>query len=286
MEAMTQLNYAYRQRAQQDATRARYEYGRDATRTQAAEARLERNSETLRQLNLHRQLSALEEVEPEADGAVFSGRVSTTDGSGQAGMVIELTRADGSDLGLRATTDAAGHYSFMLDAATAKRLSGEKRGVYIKVSDADGQVLSRDKAPQTVNAGQTVRLQTTIATPVVPASALTLGSVVYRAPVAGKTDPIKSTPLENVKDIGPKTAARYRAAGIADMETLTRAPASKLAEAAGLDKRVVEAETRDTKTDAPRRTRVKVGDGGQGGKAGAARTAGPASAGKGRKPKK
>lgn len=290
MEAMTQLNYAYRQRTQQEAVRMQATYGTEATRTQAMAIRLKRNGDTLDQLKLHGQLSRVEDIAPEAGGAVFSGRVNSSDGSGQAGLSVELTRADGSSLDLRATTDAMGHYAFVLDAATAKRLSAEKQGVHVKFSDAVGQVLSREKAPQGIVAGRTVRIQTTVAAPIVPASALTLGSVVYRAPVAGSMDPIKSTPLENVKGIGPKTAARYRAAGIADMETLTRAPASKLAEAAGLDKRVVEAETHRTTADVPRRKRVKSGENTQDdavgrGKAGAAGT-GRTGVGKGKKPTK
>ena len=76
-----------------------------------------------------------------------------------------------------------------------------------------------------------------------------------------------------MKGIGPKTAAKYRAAGIADMETLTRAPASKLAEVAGLDKKVVEAETAKpvakaagtTETKPATRARAKGKPAGKGG---------------------
>ena len=44
-----------------------------------------------------------------------------------------------------------------------------------------------------------------------------------------------STPLERVKGIGPKTAAKLRAAGIPDLETLLGTPGDRLVELAGFD---------------------------------------------------
>src|SRR5262249_14253917 len=56
------------------------------------------------------------------------------------------------------------------------------------------------------------------------------------------TPPTTSTPLENIKGIGPKTADRLRAAGIADVEAYVRTPAQKLVDIAGFDAHVLHRE--------------------------------------------
>ncbi|HEX2854235.1 MAG TPA: helix-hairpin-helix domain-containing protein [Opitutaceae bacterium] len=50
-----------------------------------------------------------------------------------------------------------------------------------------------------------------------------------------------STPLENIKGVGPKTAAKLRATGIKDVEALKETKTEKLIEFAGTDKKVTEA---------------------------------------------
>ena len=73
------------------------------------------------------------------------------------------------------------------------------------------------------------------------------GVVVFREPPPGTTGgddtpPTTSTPLENIKGIGPKTADRLRAAGIADVEAYVRTPAQKLVDIAGFDAHVLHRE--------------------------------------------
>ena len=240
MKSVQTTQLAARQSAKKEAARLDQTQGADSTRAQAMTQRLARNSASLAQLKLQTELAGIRETEAPASGAAVDGRVADAAGRGQAGLEVELVGADGASLGIKTRTDASGYYGFALDAATAKRLAAEK-DVRVRVKDGQGQALAED--PVRVDAGASQRLAQTVATPMVPVSARALGSVIYRAPEAAALDPVKSTPLENVKGIGPKTAAKYRAAGIADMETLTRAPASKLAEVAGLDKKVVEAET-------------------------------------------
>ncbi len=234
------FQYAARQDSKKQAAYIVQTRGADSAQARTMETRLARNAESLKQFRVQTQLAAIQEAEAAADGAVLDGRVADAAGRGREGLEVALVRADGSALGVTGKTDAAGHYVLELDAATTKRLA-EEQGVQVRVTGSDGQVLAQGKT--TIATGSTTRLAQTLADPVVPLSARTLGSVIYTAPVGGQEGSVKSTPLENVKGIGPKTAGKYRAAGIADMETLTRAPASKLAEVVGLDKRVVEAET-------------------------------------------
>lgn len=254
MKGVQSLQYASRKNTKKEAVRIDQTYGADSNQAKTMARRLDGNAATLAQFQVQTQLASIQERTVAADGAVFDGRVADPAGRGKEGLNVELVRADGSSLGVTTKTDAAGHYSVAMDAETTQRLEAETGGVFVKVSSPEGTLLTQDKTARTVAAGETLRAAVAVESTVVPVSARTLGSVIYRAPVAGQGGAIKSTPLENVKGIGPKTADKYRAAGIGDMETLTRAPASKLAEVAGLDKRVVEAET----TRTPERGAVPV----------------------------
>lgn len=59
-----------------------------------------------------------------------------------------------------------------------------------------------------------------------------------------------STPLENIKGVGPKTAAKIRATGIKDIEALKATKTEKLIEFAGTDKKVIRTAAKKRSTGA------------------------------------
>ena len=237
------VSAAYRYTAQREAVRVTDAYGSDSTQAQAAQVRLARNAAALEQLRVQAELVAIQEIEPPADGTVLDGRVTDPAYRGKPDLTVELTRADGTSLGFAAKTDASGYFAVALDAEQIKALAKEQ-GVYLRVSDAQGQVLQQTKEPLAVAAGAPVRAEVVLPTKVVPRSVLAGGTVIFSRAGAGVAR--TSTPLENVRGIGPKTAAKLRAAGIPDVETLARTEASKLVEIAGFDARMVQAEAQKT----------------------------------------
>jgi predicted flap endonuclease-1-like 5' DNA nuclease len=56
--------------------------------------------------------------------------------------------------------------------------------------------------------------------------------------------PTTSTPLEDIRGVGPKRAEKLRAAGIPDLEAFLRTDSAKLVEIAGLDADVAKEDAR------------------------------------------
>lgn len=74
----------------------------------------------------------------------------------------------------------------------------------------------------------------------------------------GTPSPQTSTPLENIKGVGPKTAAKLRSTGIKDIEALKETDTKTLIELAGTDKKVTPPKTKPlAPTTARRKKRTK-----------------------------
>jgi hypothetical protein len=154
MKGITDLNVAYRQSAQQEAYRVQQRYGSDSPRARRMQAQLRRNGESLAQLKIQTGLTAMKEKKTNIDA--LEGRVADQQGKGQAGLVVELVRADGSSLFITANTDADGSYTIPLSTKTKQRLQDEREGVFVKVLSNDGKTLLQDK--------QAIRVGTRIVT--------------------------------------------------------------------------------------------------------------------------
>jgi hypothetical protein len=222
-------------------------YGSDSTRAQAAKNRLNHNAASLDQLRLHSELASIEEPEVPDNGTILDGRVTDAGSRGKAGLTVEFVRADGTSLGIVTKTDGSGYFAVPVDAEQTDALAREK-GVYLKVSDAQGQVLQQTQEAMKAAGGTPLRAEVVLTKVLVPRSALAAGTVVF----TGTSNVRTSTPLENVRGIGKVTADRLRAAGIKDVETLARTEASKLVEIAGFDARVVKSEAEAVLGSTPR----------------------------------
>jgi hypothetical protein len=239
------LSSQYRYAQSVEAARLSKQLGSDDPRVVQMQARLERTDAGLQQLGVETQLASIVEAPVPDNGAMVDGRVTDPAAQGRGALTVELTRRDGTSLGVTATTDATGYYSMPLDAAQAKSLAGE-RAVYVQVKAANGTVLQRSDAPIEIAADAAVHAPVILPIKPVPQADLVRGTVVFREPSSsqggppgGDGPPTTSTPLENIKGIGPKTANRLRAAGIADIESLLRTPTAKLVEIAGFDAHAV-----------------------------------------------
>jgi hypothetical protein len=167
---------------------------------------------------------------------------------GKEDVIVELVRADDTPVGVTARTTSAGYFAVQLDQEQAEALAAERQ-LFLRVKDAQGNVLHRDTQPLTISATQPTRATAVIANKVVPADVLARGQVIFRKPV-GATLPGRATPLESVKGIGPATASRLRAAGIPDVATLLRTPGARLVEIAGFDAEVMRTHAREAQRKA------------------------------------
>ena len=73
-----------------------------------------------------------------------------------------------------------------------------------------------------------------------PSEALNKGTVIFNRSLSARVG--QSTPLENVKGIGPVMASQLRQAGIPDLETLLRTPGERLVQITGFDIEIVRKE--------------------------------------------
>jgi len=200
----------------------------------------ERAARIVAELGRQADLAAIREAAAPDGGFVVDGRLVDERGAGRAGLTVELLGRNGRSLNLAATTDAAGYYAVTVDAEQAEAVRRQGT-VTARVLDAQGSVLKRLDEPLAVAEGTPERRAATIERERPTRAATLEGRVIF---VGERGAGTASTPLENVRGIGPKTAARLRAEGIADVEALLRTPVSRLVGIAGFDADVVRREAR------------------------------------------
>jgi predicted flap endonuclease-1-like 5' DNA nuclease len=233
----------YRMAYQQETIRLERELSADDPRVLTARARLDRSAAAVRQLAVEAELATINEPATPESGTVFDGRIMDPEFRGRPNLTVELVRADDERVGVAARTDAAGYYAVPLDAERTASLAEEKE-LFVRVTDEQGTVLHRSAQPVSIAAETPLRTAVTIGREPVPQEAFVSPVVLYRrAEPAAESG--RSTPLEHVKGIGPKTAARLRDAGIPDVEALLRTSGERLVEIAGFDADVVRRAARE-----------------------------------------
>jgi hypothetical protein len=90
-----------------------------------------------------------------------------------------------------------------------------------------------------------------------PAAAMAASRLVAQKPVPPAPRDRTSTPLENIKGVGPKTAAKLRATGIKDVEALRKTKTEKLIAFAGTDKKVIKAAKAKSRAKTKSRAKAK-----------------------------
>ncbi len=262
----------------QEAARMEAKYGENHSYVRVLDEQAEARRAAVKQLNIQTEAAQIKVAPaPAAAEAVVDGRVvDPASQRGQSGVTVELVRGERESIA-KAETDAQGYYSFKLDEKQAAALSQEKQ-LHTRVLDAKGKELARAEKSIAVKPGTIARNNIPLAikpvsftkttgpkvtvftaakaptdhsapAPVIPRPPVATPPVRAAAPVtAVKTPttpddnpkPVKGgTPLENVKGIGPKTAAKLRAAGIPDLETLIATDSKKLVDLFGFDAAVI-----------------------------------------------
>ena len=173
------------------------------------------------------QMLAIDEVAVQAGGSVVSGRVTNAKAFGLAGFGVQLVTSDGTPVGRSATSKGAGEFAVTFDSDDVAKLGGKP--LFVRTIDAGGTVVVESEQPLKLSADAAIAI---------PPIEVTVRRAAP-ANAAGGAKPGTSTPLETIRGVGPRTADRLRAAGIADVEALMRISAAKLVELAGKDARVL-----------------------------------------------
>lgn len=148
---------------QREANRLRRKYGTDDPRTRRIEKRAASGYDALRKLENEQAAEPPADVAtPAPDEYVVYGRAFDRRKTGVAGLVVVLEDAKGAAArGIKAVTDAEGHYALNLDPGTAKRLA--KKEYFVTVRDRKNNVLFRTGAPLAIRPGIAERVDVSLA---------------------------------------------------------------------------------------------------------------------------
>lgn len=220
-----------------EAARLARKLGGDAVRVRTLKAQAADRAEKVRALDVEAQIAAVRMPPLQMTDTLLHGRVTDQSLNRVAGVSVQLVNAKGEAVpGVsEARTDAQGYYAFVLKPEQAQALADEKLAVAVASGD---QKLRPAQAELALAPGATavreirlsdaelVRLNLRPAARGTPAT----------RPPAG--EPGTSTPLENVRGIGPVRAKQLRAAGIPDLEALLNTDMKTLVKIMGFDAHV------------------------------------------------
>jgi hypothetical protein len=211
--------------------------GSASPRVKARRDALVRHARIIATLDNQNELVRIDEVPAPEEGNLIDGRINDAGGRGLEGASVQIVGANGRPLDIAGRTDRTGYFAIPLSAEQA-RLLARQRQIYFQVVDEQDNVLHRDREARKVTADRTMRVTIDLSPMPTPArSNSETGRVIFEG---GRR--IGSTPLENIRGIGPVRAERLREAGIADVEALMRLPAARLIEIVGMDADVVRRE--------------------------------------------
>jgi Helix-hairpin-helix domain len=220
-------------------------YGADHPRVAALATKIRFNDGLRRDLGFEVTRAKTETPTVDKTGYVFHGFVRDRAGDGVSRLTIALYDENRNlirELGY-GCTDERGYFLMRYERARTepveapvfeRRAAGEAKLVArIYVLDSKKATLQIDKQPLYPKLGEVdfrIIILGAEAAPCTPPP-----------PEAGEPAPPPaptSTPLENIRGIGPAKARKLRAAGIKDVETLLKTDTAKLVEIAGFDAKV------------------------------------------------
>lgn len=233
-----------------EAQRLSVKLGGDHPVTRALQAQADAGAETSRVIASSAEVATVQVPVPVDGGSTLGGRFVNARGQGQQGYVVGLLRANGTQVDVVGTTDAAGAFSAVYDPKQTAAL--EKEGeLFLRVSDAAGkQEIVRGKEPVRLSAGANVQVTLTGPVRIVPKSVALDGTVIFGTrttpsappppppspppppPPPSPPAPKVRTPLERL-DVDDATRKRLNAAGIVDVEGVVEIAPAKLADALG-----------------------------------------------------
>jgi hypothetical protein len=246
-----------------EAQRLSVKLGADHPMAQALQAQADAGAQTSQVIASSAEVATVQVPTAVDGGATLGGRFVNARGQGQQGYVAGLLRANGTQVDVVGTTDAAGAFSAVYDPKQAAVL--EKEGdLFLRVTDAAGKrEIVRGKDPVRLGPGANVQVTLTGPVRIVPKSVAVDGTVIFGTRTAPGTPtpppppppsppappaptppaptpptppappaPKVRTPLEKL-DVDEATRKRLNAAGIVDVEGVVEIAPAKLADALG-----------------------------------------------------
>ncbi|MBM9594973.1 hypothetical protein [Roseitranquillus sediminis] len=99
--------------------------------------------ESAEALEVQADLARVREAELPDEGALLDGRVADSKGRAAAGQTVELVDRRGRPLGVSTETDEHGYYALAIDEETRRTL-GRRDDVFVRVTDASGDIVTRE----------------------------------------------------------------------------------------------------------------------------------------------
>ena len=217
-----------------EASRLARKLGGDAVRVRTLKAQAADRAEKVRALDVEAQIAAVRMPQLEMTDTLLHGRVTDQSLNRVAGVSVQLVNAKGEAVpGVsEARTDAQGYYAFVLKPDQAQALADQKLAVAVASGD---QKLRPAQAELTLAPGATAVRELRLSDADLVRLNLRPATRGTRPPAG---EPGTSTPLENVRGIGPVRAKRLRAAGIPDLEALLNTDMKTLVKIMGFDAHV------------------------------------------------
>lgn len=149
------LQVGMRALLQNEARRIESKYGADHPRCRQLTGRLASNLETVRALEVEREIARIKVPEIGPEGALVHGRVVDPASRGIAELVVCLTDSRGTPVPNlpNTTTDFSGYFALQLDAAALEILASYRAGAFLAVFGADGKPVYRSKQSLAVEPG-------------------------------------------------------------------------------------------------------------------------------------
>jgi hypothetical protein len=239
-----------------EAARLATKLGADHPKTMALKAQADAGAETTRVIAAGAEVATVAVPVPVEAGSTLSGRFVNPRGQGLQGYVVGLLRANGTQIDVVGTTDAAGVFSAVYDPKQTAAL--EKEGdLFLRVTDAAGkQEVVRSKEPIRIQPNASVQVTLTGPVRVIPKSVAVDGTVIFGTRGGGSTTPpaptppappppppsppaptppappSERTPLSRL-DIVDENRKKLLEAGIRDVEGIVETPFDKLTNVLG-----------------------------------------------------
>lgn len=147
---------------QNEAQRLQKKYGSGNVRIQQAKSRLQRNTETIKDLEVELEIVDIRQPEVDEKSALLQGRVVDENNRGIARLVVYLSNGQGQLLQFLGTaeTNRVGYYALPLSTKVLNKLAkAEPEGVFLSIRTLQGKIIYQRPEATQLKSGDRITLE-------------------------------------------------------------------------------------------------------------------------------
>ena len=147
---------------QNEAQRLQKKYGSGHVRVQQAKSRLQRNTKTIKDLEVELEIVDIRQPEVDEKSALLQGRVVDENNRGMARLVVYLSNGQGQLLPFLGTaeTTRVGYYALPLSPQVLQKLAkAEPEGVFLSIRTLQGKSIYQRPAATQLKSGDRITLE-------------------------------------------------------------------------------------------------------------------------------